>query len=322
MPQQKQSLARTLDSSDESSEEEYEEHCMDVSDDEISDEDQDAECIYCAGLFSDDHDGEDWIRCTEHKIAELMVCRACLGSLAGYLKFATICVTTEDKITKYCKQIDTIGQDLVELNHVRTFCNDNKSDILKKLTLSENSEVFGVKSVPCVVQQKMCYKTNQNNLKTDILNHEVEIYKCETCHFKTKHKRNLKSHVLVHREYSEVEMYSCEKCSFKTKLKRYLKNHLLNHMESSKAQIYTCQTCQYQTKHKGSLKNHLLIHKANSDVEMYQCTMCRYMTKRKGDVKRHLLVHRENTKVEMYECEACNYKTKRKGDLKKTLFGS
>lgn len=32
-------------------------------DDLISDEDNDAECIYCTGRFSDDHNGEDWVRC-------------------------------------------------------------------------------------------------------------------------------------------------------------------------------------------------------------------------------------------------------------------
>lgn len=35
----------------------------DSDDNEGSDDNDDAECIYCAGLFSDDHNGEDWIRC-------------------------------------------------------------------------------------------------------------------------------------------------------------------------------------------------------------------------------------------------------------------
>lgn len=29
-----------------------------------SDEDNDAECLYCTGLFSEDHNGEDWVRCS------------------------------------------------------------------------------------------------------------------------------------------------------------------------------------------------------------------------------------------------------------------
>jgi hypothetical protein len=29
----------------------------------VTDDDADAECLYCAGLFSDDHDGQDCIRC-------------------------------------------------------------------------------------------------------------------------------------------------------------------------------------------------------------------------------------------------------------------
>lgn len=35
------------------------------SDLDLSEDNDDAECIYCAGLFSEDHNGEDWIRCSK-----------------------------------------------------------------------------------------------------------------------------------------------------------------------------------------------------------------------------------------------------------------
>ena len=37
----------------------------DDSDDDVNfiDDDSDTECLFCTGLFSEDHEGEDWIRC-------------------------------------------------------------------------------------------------------------------------------------------------------------------------------------------------------------------------------------------------------------------
>lgn len=35
-----------------------------AEDNNFSDEDDDAECLYCSGRYSEDHNGEDWVRCT------------------------------------------------------------------------------------------------------------------------------------------------------------------------------------------------------------------------------------------------------------------
>ncbi|KAJ8968211.1 hypothetical protein NQ317_017731 [Molorchus minor] len=71
----------------------------------------------------------------DYNIVEALVCSSCVGSLVSYLKLATVCAATEEKITKYCGQIDTngSGQDLVDLN--RMFCkeNENERDFLRKL---------------------------------------------------------------------------------------------------------------------------------------------------------------------------------------------
>ncbi|KAJ8976284.1 hypothetical protein NQ317_001923 [Molorchus minor] len=287
----------------------------------------------------------------DHDIVELMACKSCMGSLARYLRFATVCATTEEKITKYCRQIDTNGQDPLELNQVRMFCNQNESEIPRKRTLSgiigkigngptENDGEFCVKSVSCVVQQKTECLDNVAHSE----NSEMEMYECETCHFKTKYKRSLKSHRLVHRENSEVNMHECELCHFKTKHKGSLKYHLLLHKANSEVEMYECETCQFKTKHKNALRMHVLVHKANSEVEMYECEICQFRTKHKGVhkadsevkmyecemcpfkaklkyiLKRHLLVHREASEVEMYKCEMCPYKSKYKRNLKHHLL--
>nr|CAD7431452.1 unnamed protein product [Timema monikensis] len=33
----------------------------------FSDEENDAECLYCTGLYSEDHNGEDWVRCIAYE---------------------------------------------------------------------------------------------------------------------------------------------------------------------------------------------------------------------------------------------------------------
>ncbi|KAJ8968238.1 hypothetical protein NQ317_011354 [Molorchus minor] len=222
----------------------------------------------------------------DHDIAQLMVCKSCVGQLPIYLKFTTVCETTEETITKYCGQMDTNGQDLLELNRVWMFCNQNESEMLRETTLfgmigssyrpTESDEVFGVTSVSCSVQHK-----------TECLDSDAK----RTCQYKTEHKRSLKQHLLVHSESPEVDTYECE-------------------------------TCQYKTKHKGDLKKHLVLHKTNSEVKMYECEICPFKTKRKSSLKGHILVHRSNSEVEMYKCETCHYKTKYKGGIKKTSFGS
>ncbi|KAJ8976272.1 hypothetical protein NQ317_001911 [Molorchus minor] len=260
----------------------------------------------------------------DYNIVELLVCRSCVGSLVSYLKFATVCATTEETITENHERIHTNSQDLVALN--RMFCKENKNEceILRKRTLNIRSNDRPIKN----------YKTkHKGNLKNHLLVHrensDVEMYECETCNFKTKHKESLKRHLLVHREYSKLEMYECEMCHYKAKRKGDLKNHILVHRENSEVEMYECKTCHFKTKRKRSLKIHLLVHEGNfdveienSEVEMYECKTCNFKTKHKGYLKTHLLVHEENSDVVMYECETCHYKTKRKGDLKKSSFGS
>ncbi|KAJ8952839.1 hypothetical protein NQ317_015946 [Molorchus minor] len=93
----------------------------------------------------------------DYNIAEL-ICRSCVGPLTSYLKFATVCVTTEEKIIKYCEQIDANGQGLVELNCVRMFCNEKHP---KRKTYL-NTEVIGVKNV--VQQRTGCLRNDANYL--------------------------------------------------------------------------------------------------------------------------------------------------------------
>ncbi|KAJ8973224.1 hypothetical protein NQ317_004134 [Molorchus minor] len=131
---------------------------------------------------------------------------------------------------------------------------------------------------------------------------------------------NSRPNIKVHRENSQVEMYRCETCQYKTKHKWNLKSHLLLHKENSKVKIYTCERCQYKTKYKGNLKSHLLVHRDTSKVETYACAMCNFKTIHKSSFKKHLLVHRNNSEVETYACRVCDFKTKYKSSLKKHVL--
>ncbi|KAJ8951971.1 hypothetical protein NQ317_006436 [Molorchus minor] len=280
----------------------------------------------------------------DYNIVELLVCRPCVGSLVSFLKFATVCATTEETITKNYRRIHSNSQDLVELN--RMFCKENKNEcgILRKRTLNigsndrpiKNNKVFvktdkgKVKNVTFVAQQQQAVVHRENlkwrcmNVKCVILRqNKILKWRCMNVKcviIRQNIKGSLKTHLLVHEENSEVEMYECRTCNFKTKLQGSLKTHLLVHVENSEMGMYECEMCNFKTKRKGSLKTHLLVHVENSEVEMYECETCNFKTKRKWSLKNHLLVHEENSEVEMYECETCNFKTKRKWSLKKHLL--
>ncbi|KAJ8975190.1 hypothetical protein NQ317_001840 [Molorchus minor] len=247
------------------------------------------------------------------------ICRADLqilcGPLTSYLKFATVCVTTEEKIIQYCEQIDANGQGLVGVG----LCTDNTPTFVHEL----NSKVSCMNVIYVILRQ------NTRGILKNIFWFiekipEVEMYECDTCHFKTKYKRYLKTHVLLHRENSEVKMYECDLCQYKTKHKGYLKHIFLVHRKTlkwrcilvkrtslihrknSEVQMYTCETCKFMTKHKLE----------NSEVDVYGCETCQFKAKRKDQLKNHLkihlVVHRENIEMETYECKTCHSKTKHK----------
>jgi hypothetical protein len=60
-----------------------------VADDSAEeDEEQDADCVFCTGRFSEDYSGEEWIRCAKHcrrahtfcgVMEEDFVCEPCQG---------------------------------------------------------------------------------------------------------------------------------------------------------------------------------------------------------------------------------------------------
>ncbi|KAJ8976285.1 hypothetical protein NQ317_001924 [Molorchus minor] len=262
-------------------------------------------------------------------IEEMVVCKSCVGSLASFFKFVAVCATTEEEISKYCRKIDTNGQDLVELNHIRMFRNENERKYLKKRTLSrkvgnKETHLKGItkETLHYLVHKdstememhacEMCdFKTKWKRLlKTHLSVHKGNsevTYQCAICHYKTNQEDSLKTHSLIHKEQSEMEMYKCEKCDFKTKHKRNLKSHLLVHREYSEVEMYECEKCHFKTKLK----------RENSEMEMYECETCHFKTKHTSSLKKHLIVHKPNSEVEMYECERCNFKTKRKDHLKR-----
>ncbi|KAJ8976275.1 hypothetical protein NQ317_001914 [Molorchus minor] len=285
----------------------------------------------------------------DYNIVELLVCRSCVRSLVNYLKFVTVCATTEETIIKYCGQIDINDQDPVELNGM--FRNENESEIKLNIetnyrpTKNNDNEVFDVNSVPGIDQQKKLVREENSEVEMyeceNVEKSEVEIYECETCHFKTKYKRSLHEHLLVHkenswrcinakcvitrqninsmltsiflvhRENSEVNIQSIKLDSY---------NIVLLHRKNSEVEMYECETCHFKTKYNSSLRKHLLIHRENSEVEMYECKTCTYKTKLKGNLNRHLLIHREKSEVEIYECETCHFKTKYKRSLHEHLL--
>ncbi|KAJ8973239.1 hypothetical protein NQ317_004149 [Molorchus minor] len=112
----------------------------------------------------------------DYNIVKLLVCRPCVGSLVSYLKFATVCATTEETIGKILA--DTYQQSRSSgVKPDVSKKNRNECEILRKRTLvigsndrpiKNNKKFFDIKTVKskvknviCVAQQKaVVYREN------------------------------------------------------------------------------------------------------------------------------------------------------------------
>ncbi|KAJ8935505.1 hypothetical protein NQ318_022955 [Aromia moschata] len=87
------------------------------------------------------------------------------------------------------------------------------------------------------------------------------------CSYKTKWKKDLTRHMLIHKAASEVTTYECSFCSHKTKYKSCLTQHMM----LPEVMTYNCPLCPYKAKLKRSLTSHMLTHQdVSKDVKSAQ----------------------------------------------------
>ncbi|KAJ8981123.1 hypothetical protein NQ317_007898 [Molorchus minor] len=165
------------------------------------------------------------------------------------------------------------------------------------------------------------FKTKHKaNLQVHSLVHkddaQVEMHRCHVCNYKSKHKHSLTRHLIIHGNTADAKIYKCEMCEYYTRQKAYLKKHTMTHIDESEMKMYECDSCKFKTKRIDCLKLHKMRHVSTLDLEMYKCSLCEFETKQKAYLKKHVLVHQDESQVVLYQCDACGFKTKRKHNLR------
>ncbi|KAJ8937104.1 hypothetical protein NQ318_013062 [Aromia moschata] len=270
------------------------------------------------------------------------ICLSCQTSLVNYYEFVTKCLIKQENIVDYddreacsvikseeldikmeVEECDRAGNVLAgqpagrwwrNVTHCR---NTNNSLLLIHSNVMPSEDTV----MKFFLDTSYNSETNDMSIKSDPNQDasEVTTYDCNLCSFKTKYKRCLTQHMLIHKDASEVMTYRCPLCSYKTKWRKNLTQHMLIHKDASEVTTYDCSFCSYKTKFKSHITQHMLTHKDSSEVTTYQCTLCSYKVKIKSSLRRHMLIHKDASEVTTYDCSFCSYRTKYKSSLTQHL---
>lgn len=133
-----------------------------------------------------------------------------------------------------------------------------------------------------------------------------EIYKCESCAYETRKRRNLKRHIEYKHNSSTAKVFICAHCHYESKVKSALVIHL-QARHSPCTPLYKCDFCNYETKVKQCLARHF---KTNHDPDstVYKCGFCDYETKDKYCFRGHCR-RRHDPIYAVFRCEQCSFET-------------
>ena len=229
--------------------------------------------------------------------------------------------------TYYCKDCDFKTELTIEFKqHInkyhsvkkesRDFSVREKCDFETNLSLKWLLETSPYTRDSNQIDKVCSYKSK---LENHLDNQEEKWYKCDQCHFKTRAKTSLKSHInSFHLDEEYVKWYECNQCPFKTKHKNSLKLHVVaKHQNQEKIKWYACENCAFKTKRITQLKMHVLgLHLDEKVVKWHESEECPFKAKLRRNLKRHVRIH-HSEKPERFECANCSYETNTKAKLKR-----
>ena len=130
-----------------------------------------------------------------------------------------------------------------------------------------------------------------------------EIYDCENCDYKTKHKAELRKHI------SKGHSIQCDICDryFKTKLK--LTNHRASAHEKLKCEHSDCERTFSSVK---TLNAHLML--KHSSADKFNCDHCEFSSISEAAFRRHGDVH-ERRKIMRWSCVKCSFESHFKHEM-------
>ena len=191
---------------------------------------------------------------------------------------------------------------LIEFNEI----SNNLSSIQEKFNKSVKKEL-NLNSINNSVIDEI--KVCRSDLKIIEFNQKSHKLKCfwPKCHYKSKVKRNLETHKLIHKN---AKQFKCNECNKKFNQSSGLKKH--NSLIHSNERKYKCNECNKRFNRKYYLKSHRLIH---SNERQFVCdwSQCGQRFKTNSNLNRHKrIVH---LKERPFECNECQKKFFYKTDL-------
>lgn len=164
----------------------------------------------------------------------------------------------------------------------------------KKPPLFEHMKKVHVQ-VPC----DQCYETFSSIGKLKLHRREKhQPVTCQECGKFFKSKYSYKVH-FKHAHEPNGQVYHCELCAFKTKHKHYLIKHKEKVHDNK---VIKCDQCGFSTNTETNLKNHLDRVHSDKSNKCYQCDQCSYKTHSKIYMYDHKSkIHSNATKIEELE---------------------
>ncbi|XP_069364474.1 uncharacterized protein [Maniola hyperantus] len=188
-------------------------------------------------------------------------------------------VTNKVKVTK---------RDVTETSQSKTYCLDNYN--------SEDSLFIHKKWYTCDVCENT-FKWKSLLVKHIKTHSDIKPFTCKFCHFKTKYKESLKTHIM--RTHTGDRPFTCKLCEFKCAVNSNLVTHMRTHTGEKP---FSCKICKCLFARSDLLVKHLRTH---TGEKPYSCKLCEYKCTENSNLVRHMRTH---TGEKRYCCTLCKYK--------------
>ncbi|KAF6202320.1 hypothetical protein GE061_004718 [Apolygus lucorum] len=129
-------------------------------------------------------------------------------------------------------------------------------------------------------------------------------YPCGSCSFKSRTRRDLKTHEMIH---TGDKPYGCSICSYRGRQITHLADHMRTH---SSEKPFGCQICDFRTKYQPYLRYHMRIH---SGDKPFTCYYCGYKARFRDRIVKHMTIHVTD---KLYACDQCDFRTRQGWYLK------
>ncbi|KAJ8948539.1 hypothetical protein NQ318_000079 [Aromia moschata] len=138
-----------------------------------------------------------------------------------------------------------------------------------------------------------------SSLNGHMQKHNEEAYKCGTCDFETKYRKNLERHMMTHKDPAEIPTYKCAICGFEAKRKSHLLTHIsLKHRTALEIVKFKCDVCSFEVRLQvGPEQAQQDGARRPSEIPMYSCDQCPFSTKYKDHLPRHMIRHKDPSEV-------------------------